>query len=108
MTCEDCLHFIVCDALESNGIEKIHPIQCGCFEDKEKVKVALEKQIPKFVECPKGFQGVRDTRFYCPNCNSLTRQKEQYCHKCGQAVKYPKEVYIKAENRITLEWGDGE
>ena len=69
---------------------------------------ALEKQIPKFVLCPKGFQGIRDTRYYCPACKSLTRQHEAICHKCGQAVKYPKEVYNKAENKIVLNWSDTE
>lgn len=69
---------------------------------------ALEKQIPKFVKCPKGFQGVRDTRYYCPSCNSLTRQREDFCHKCGQAVKYPKEIYVKAENKIILDWSEKE
>lgn len=69
---------------------------------------AIEKQISKFVLCPKGFQGVRDTRYYCPSCNSLTRQHEAFCHKCGQAVKYPKEVYVKAENKIVLDWSDTE
>lgn len=67
---------------------------------------AIEKQIPKFVLCPKGFQGIRDTRYYCPACNSLTRQHEAFCHKCGQAVKYPKEVYNKTENKIVLDWSD--
>lgn len=67
---------------------------------------ALEKQIPKFVLCPKGFQGVRDTRYHCPSCKSLTRQREAICHKCGQAVKYPKEVYLKKENKIILDWSE--
>ena len=38
MTCNDCLHFTVCEALEQgNGIKKVHPIQCGCFKDKTDV-----------------------------------------------------------------------
>lgn len=67
---------------------------------------ALEKQIPKFVRCPKGWQGIRNTRYYCPSCNSLTRQHEAICHKCGQAVKYPKDVYCKETNRIILDWSE--
>lgn len=69
---------------------------------------AIEKQIPKFVQCPKGFQGVRDTRYYWPSCNSLTRQHEAICHKCGQTVKYPKEVYLKEKNKIILDWSEEE
>lgn len=35
MTCKDCLHFDVCQALEDSGqISKIYPSQCGCFKDK--------------------------------------------------------------------------
>lgn len=71
-------------------------------------KSAIEKQMPKFVLVSKGFQGVRDTRYYCPFCNSLTRQHEKCCHKCGQAVKYPKEVYDKEKNKIVLDWSDTE
>ena len=37
-TCDECLHFTVCEALEQgNGIKKVHPIQCGCFKDKANV-----------------------------------------------------------------------
>ena len=69
---------------------------------------AIKKQIPKYVKYPKGFRGIRDTRFYCPVCNSLTRQREKWCHKCGQAVKYPKAIYREKENRIVLDWSDTE
>lgn len=70
----------------------------------EKSKEALEKQIPKFVLCPKGFRGMRDTRFHCPDCKSLTRQREEFCHVCGQHVKYPKEVYDKENNKWIFYW----
>lgn len=70
----------------------------------ETAKFALHRMIPQFVLCPKGFQGVRQTRFYCPACKELTRQHEKFCHKCGQAVKYPKAGYSKAENKIVLDW----
>ena len=72
----------------------------------ETAKWALERATPKFVTCPKGFQGYRDTRYYCPNCNKPTKQHEDFCHKCGQAVKYPKEVYVKSENKILLDWSE--
>ena len=36
MTCKDCVHYEVCEALEQNGISRIHPSLCGCFKDKSK------------------------------------------------------------------------
>ena len=33
MTCKDCVHYDVCEALEKNGISRIHPSQCGFFKD---------------------------------------------------------------------------
>lgn len=37
-TCKDCLHFDVCEALESgNGIPKLHPLQCGCFKSQSNI-----------------------------------------------------------------------
>lgn len=78
----------------------------GNLELKIVLSKALEKQIPNFVLCPKGWQGVRDTRYHCPACNSLTRRQEKICHICGQAVKYPKEVYNKTENKIVLDWSE--
>ncbi len=35
MTCENCLHYGVCTELEKNGISRVHPSQCGCFENRE-------------------------------------------------------------------------
>lgn len=37
MTCSDCMHFDVCEALETNGIKKVCPTQCGCFKNKANV-----------------------------------------------------------------------
>ena len=74
------------------------------LEAMKQCKEALGKQIPQFVLCPNGFQGVRQTRFYCPSCKAMTRDHEKFCHKCGQAVKYPKAGYSKAENKIVLDW----
>ena len=58
MTCNDCLHFTVCEALEQgNGIKKVHPIQCGCFKDKT--------DVVKVVRC-------KD----CKHCDLFYPQKE--------------------------------
>lgn len=72
------------------------------FEWLEKAKAALEMTTHKFVTCPKGFRGVRNTRFYCPTCKSLTRQRELFCHSCGQALKYPKEVI--EDGKFVFDW----
>lgn len=68
--------------------------------------LALEKQIPRFVLVPKGFEGISRTRYHCPSCKAMTRDHEKFCHKCGQAVKYPKVVVSKAENKLVLDWSD--
>lgn len=36
MTCKDCIHNDVCEALEMNGLAKVHPKQCGYFTDKSR------------------------------------------------------------------------
>lgn len=37
MTCKDCIHYEVCNALNESGVAKIlTPSQCGCFKDKSK------------------------------------------------------------------------
>lgn len=36
MTCENCIHYDLCNALEMNGIARVHPIQCGYFNDKSR------------------------------------------------------------------------
>lgn len=61
---------------------------------------------PKTVTCPKGWKGIRDTRFYCPGCKKAVRKGEAYCHKCGQALIFPVERYDKENNRIWLDFSD--
>ena len=61
---------------------------------------------PKMVTCPKEWQGVRDTRFYCPGCKKAVKKGESYCHKCGQALIFPAQRYDKENNRIWLDFSD--
>ena len=61
---------------------------------------------PKMTTCPKGWQGVRDTRFYCPGCKKAVKKGEAYCHKCGQALMFPVQRYDKENNRIWLDFSD--
>lgn len=104
------------DEMSKRNMTVEHIIEYMKFEDEcvekgftfKSLIEAREKRVQKFVDCPKGFQGVRDTRYYCPTCKALTRQHEPYCHKCGQSVKYPKEVYDKENNRIVFDWSEEE
>lgn len=54
----------------------------------------------KMVTCPKGWKGVRGTRFYCPGCKKAVKKGEAYCHKCGQALIFPVQRYDKENNRM--------
>lgn len=36
MTCENCIHYDLCNALEMNGLSKVHPKQCGFFNEKSR------------------------------------------------------------------------
>ena len=58
---------------------------------------------PKIVTCPKGWKGVRYTRFHCPGCKKVVKKGEAYCHKCGQALVFPIQRYDKENNRIWLD-----
>ena len=87
------------------AIERIDDISCD-IELLKMVKFALYRMIPRFVLVPKGFEGINRTRYHCPSCKAMTRDHEKYCHKCGQAVKYPKLVASKAENKLVLDWSD--
>ena len=61
---------------------------------------------PKMVTCQKGWQGVRNTRFYCPSCKKAVKKGEAYCHKCGQALIFPVQRYDKENNEIWLDFSD--
>ena len=87
------------------AIERIDDISCD-IELLKVVKAALYRMIPRFVLVPKGYEGISRTRYYCPSCKAMTRDHEKFCHKCGQAVKYPKVVVSKAENKLVLDWSD--
>jgi hypothetical protein len=73
-TCNDCLHFIVCEALEQgNGIKKVHPIQCGCFKDKANfVKVVMCKDCKHWGGITFGNICRRWTGLNVKNCTKPT------------------------------------
>ena len=49
MTCNECLCYEVCEALESIGISKVHPKQCGYYKNsaefENKIKADTVKKM---------------------------------------------------------------
>lgn len=100
MTPEEALEIINIAIAE---VEWNYPIEyAAAFE---LVKNALENKIPKFVKCPKGWQGIRYTRYYCPACGELTRKNERVCHTCGQKLKYPT-LKRNDSNALEFDWNE--
>lgn len=62
MTCQDCVHYGMCNALEKNGIGKISPQFCGYFKDKS-----------KFIELP--CKVGQDVWFYASTMKELCKAK---------------------------------
>lgn len=72
--CEDCLHYVVCEALENgNGIKKVCPAQCGCFEDKNIIKA---NAIKEFAERLKEDISNHRTEMYMNGLKGTPRTKE--------------------------------
>lgn len=88
------------------AIERLDDVSCDA-ELINAAKFAIRRLIPRFVSIPGGWQGFRRTRYICPACKKPTRDHEEFCHTCGQAVKYPKLTYSKAENEYVFDWSDG-
>ena len=55
-------------------------------ESESLIKEALEKQIPKNVECH------TDLTCFCNECGNTVKSYQNYCYECGQK----------------LDWGDAE
>lgn len=71
------------------------------------LKELVDKAAPKFIKCPKGWNGNRYTRYYCPSCNKAVELANfSFCKRCGQALKYPKKKLY--DNKIVLDWSDEE
>ena len=86
ITCEECLHRVVCPICFSYKDVLNVKNYCKHFVDKS----AFEKQIPK--------KPIEDGYFAepcaCPNCGGdVTNMADndyhfQYCHYCGQALDW--------------------
>lgn len=101
MTCKDCVHYEVCEALEKNGISRIYPSLCGCFKDKSKfielpckVETADPETLPIVRELREQLSKVTAERdaaikdLYSVVCNKLEacdfcKNKSIDCDKCA-------------------------
>ena len=56
------------------------------------------------------WKGTRYTRYGCPYCHKYVRNDETYCHKCGQALMFPKisfTPYVPGEKQaVIVTWPD--
>lgn len=74
MTCEDCIHYDVCDYYD--GLMDLQDgDDCGQFKDKS-----------KFVELKHGKWYV-DSPFACSICDGLNESKDDYCPHCGAKME---------------------
>ena len=85
-TCKDCVHLPVCDALELNGISKISPSLCGCFQNKAdvaEVRHAYWKETTH-TTISKRNREIHSKLYNCSYCNAPNgRKKSSFCHWCG-------------------------
>lgn len=80
------------------------PIVYEHQEDIDTLQELVDLFEEKFVLCPKGWNGHRYTRYYCPNCKKPVKNDDSHCHNCGQNIKFPKiEV---TNNKAYLDWSD--
>lgn len=83
--CKNCIHHTACVTANPDMVKKT--FECEHFEDKEKIKFALEKQIPK-KPVIHGYREDRDVNtisYTCPVCNKHI-DIDYYCKHCGQAL----------------------
>lgn len=112
--CEDRLYLIACEKCGALALTKSAAPQVAANLMLRKPTLTppnepltLDSRLtPKLVTCPKGWKGVRYTRFHCPGCKKVLKKGEAYCHKCCQALIFPAARYDKENNRIWLDFSD--
>lgn len=80
------------------------PILYKHQEEIDILQELVDKAKCKFVLCPKGWNGMRYTRYYCPNCKKPVKNDDECCHRCGQSIKFPKVNVI--DGTAILDWID--
>ena len=63
MSCSECLHYEVCDALEANGISKIHPKMCGCYKNNADFENKIKADIVRKMQDRLGKHFCHDPAF---------------------------------------------
>ena len=73
------------------------------------ITIEVEKETPKRVLWS-GWKGCRDTRYKCPLCEKPVRNDDNYCHRCGQRLMFPKisfTPYVEGQKQETIvRWDD--
>lgn len=77
--CKNCIHHTACVTANPDMVKKT--FECKYFEDKGKIKSALEKQIPK-----KPIKTPDNHKWFCPTCHNPIRFGRNHCCNCGQAL----------------------
>ena len=87
--CKKCFHYNACITANPDMVKKT--FECKFFEDKEKIKIALEKQIPKK---PTNYS-IDNNGYMIYDCECLTCKCSHreyypfsYCNHCGQALDW--------------------
>ena len=94
------------DSVEERNNLEVAPVDMPTLTPPNEPLTLDSRLTPKMVTCPKGWKGVRGTRFYCPGCKKAVKKGEAYCHKCGQAIVFPIQRYDKENNRIWFDFSD--
>lgn len=82
-------HVFIADEVKDMCIEALVQVeQYRALGTVEELKEAREKQIPKKPKSEQYFYGVLDR---CPVCDVLLGHSKNYCHNCGQALKWGEE-----------------
>ena len=81
MTCKDCMHYEVCNALDEGGQVKILvPSQCGYFKDKTKY-IELPCKVGDEVYVIKNNKiHTKDIVYYNKIHSRIAEQNEEYWH----------------------------
>ena len=80
-----------------------------CQQAADAIEELSAKATPKRVGFD-GWKGCRNTRYKCPYCKKNVRNDETYCHKCGQALMFPRishTPYVPGEKQdVIVTWPD--
>ena len=79
-------HGFIADEVKDMCIEALVQVeQYRALGTVEELKEAREKQVAKKPKSEQYFYGVLDR---CPVCDVLLGHSKNYCHNCGQALKW--------------------